>query len=331
MLAAKQHHVTLNDLMVRDWFLATGDFRTRNYPDDANGWLRLAVPMNLRGPNHEGIPAANVVSMVFLDRRPSELADREQLLGGIHREMEQIKRDRLGLAFVVSLYVARAVPWCLSLLTRADRCRATAVLTNLGTPLRQSSLPLRDGLAAVGDMVLDAVDILTPLRPHTHAAVGVLTYAGRLHIALRDDPGAIQPAQADDLVEAFMARCGCLGCPKGTCGAGPDAIGHGSVFFETRRRPNGADCIRETEVAARRWVERGFLRRRMPVERPIGIWLALPRMRPADAGNLHFRRLQRLDIRDGDLGVSLPGNQARRQAVGWVLQKERISDRFDCA
>ena len=31
---------------------------------------------------------------------------------------------------------------------------------------------------------------------------------------------------------------------------------------------------------------------------------------------------QRLVVRDGDLGVSLPGNQAMRRAVGWVLQSE---------
>jgi hypothetical protein len=171
--------------------------------------------VNLRGPDHEGIPAANIVSMVFLDRRPSELADREQLLGSIHREMDQVKRGRLGLAFVVSLAAARAAPGCLSLMTGADRCRATAVLSNLGEPLRRSSLPTRDGLASVGDMVLDAVDILTPLRPHTHAAVGALTYAGRLHIALRYDPRAIQPVEADDLVEAFMARLRASGARGG--------------------------------------------------------------------------------------------------------------------
>ena len=33
---------------------------------------------------------------------------------------------------------------------------------------------------------------------------------------------------------------------------------------------------------------------------------------------------QRLDIRDGDLGVSLPGNQAKLRAAGWVLQNERF-------
>ena len=33
---------------------------------------------------------------------------------------------------------------------------------------------------------------------------------------------------------------------------------------------------------------------------------------------------QRLDFRDGGLGVSMPGNQIERRAVGWVLQNERF-------
>ena len=32
---------------------------------------------------------------------------------------------------------------------------------------------------------------------------------------------------------------------------------------------------------------------------------------------------QRLDIRDGDLGVPLPGNQAKRRTVVWVPQNEK--------
>jgi hypothetical protein len=49
-----------------------------------------------------------------------------------------------------------------------------------------------------------------------------LTYAGRLHVALRYDPGAIRAAQADDLVEAFMARLRASGARSGT--AEPDSL-----------------------------------------------------------------------------------------------------------
>ncbi|MHB1034373.1 MAG: condensation domain-containing protein [Pirellulales bacterium] len=213
MVAAKRDRVTLNDLMVRDWFLAMGDFRSRHLPDGGNGRLRLAVPTNLRGPEDGDIPAANIVSMVFLDRRPSDLADLDRLLDGIHREMDQIKRCRLGLMFVFALATARLLPGCLSRMTRADRCLATAVLTNLGMPLRAWPLMTTERLARAGDVVLEAIDFLAPLRPHTHAAVGVLTYASRLHVALHYDPRAIRAAQADDLVEAFMTRLRASGVP----------------------------------------------------------------------------------------------------------------------
>jgi hypothetical protein len=57
-------------------------------------------------------------------------------------------------------------------------------------------------------------------------------------------------------------------------------------------------------------------------------WLALPSQFGQPVLETAFpTAFQRLDIRDGDLGVSMPGNQAKRRAVGWVLQNERISGR----
>jgi NRPS condensation-like uncharacterized protein len=206
MAAAKREHVTLNDLMVRDWFLTMGDFRARHFSNGEDGWLRLAVPLNFRGPEDGCIPAANIVSMVFLDRRRSDFVDPKSLLHSIHRKMRQIKLGRLGLTFVFALAAARALPGGLSGLTRANRCSASAVLTNLGMPLRRSPLSTTEGRVVAGDVVLEAIDVLAPLRPHTHAAVGVLTYAGRLHVALHYNPAAIPAAQADDLVATFMAR-----------------------------------------------------------------------------------------------------------------------------
>ena len=65
--------------------------------------------------------------------------------------------------------------------------------------------------------------------------------------------------------------------------------------------------------------------------RPLGLgeWLALA---PPNAAQsvletsfpIAFRRL---DIRDGDLGVSLPRYQAKQRAVGWVLRNEAFLTR----
>ena len=47
----------------------------RHPPAKGRDWLRLTVPMSLRSPADFDMPAANVVSMVFLDRRSAEMAD----------------------------------------------------------------------------------------------------------------------------------------------------------------------------------------------------------------------------------------------------------------
>ena len=88
--------------LARDWFLTVNGWKMRHFPKPSGGWLRLCVPISLRSDDHRGLPAANVVSMVFLDRRRNGLVDPEQLLRGICREMNQIKRLRLGEAFVAA-------------------------------------------------------------------------------------------------------------------------------------------------------------------------------------------------------------------------------------
>jgi hypothetical protein len=156
---------TVNDLLVRDLFLALGDWRSRHGQGTDRDWLRLSVPINLRTAADRRVPAANLVSMVFLDRRPAQFADPSRLLKGIHDEMQLIKRLHLGLTFVLSLRALRAVPGALARMTRADRCKATCVFTNLGAPLARVPLPRNNGRIAAGDVILESIDALAPLRP----------------------------------------------------------------------------------------------------------------------------------------------------------------------
>jgi hypothetical protein len=62
---------------------------------------------------------------------------------------------------------------------------------------------------------------------------------------------------------------------------------------------------------------------------PVGLWggscQATPECRSTALETQFLMAFQRFEYRDGDLGVSQPGNQAKRRAVGWVLQNERFS------
>ena len=204
--SAKALAVPLNDLLARDLFLALEDWRRQHAPGKSRDWLRLTVPINLRTPADLDMPAANVISMVFLDRRPSDMADRRQLLQGIHAEMQQIKRLGLGLTFVLSLWAVRRLPGGLPRMARKAQCSATSLLSNLGTLLADAPLPRQGDRIVLGNAVLESIDAVGPLRPYTYAAFSVFSYAGQFCITLHYDPRAFSPAGASDLLEAYV-RC----------------------------------------------------------------------------------------------------------------------------
>jgi NRPS condensation-like uncharacterized protein len=205
-LVAKTAGVTVNDLFIRDLFLAIGRWLSRHQQGDPRRWLRLSIPMNMRTVADRRLPAANVVAMVFLDRQLREFADSQQLLAGVHDEMQLIKRLDLGLTFANSLRLFSALPGGIELMVPTNKCQATMVLTNLGAPLDKSSLPTRDGRLVVGKAILEGIEILAPIRPYSNAAIALFEYADKLGITLHYDSRRITPDQARDLLNGYVRQ-----------------------------------------------------------------------------------------------------------------------------
>jgi len=204
--AAKSRQVTVNDLLARDLFLAIGSWRdNRNIGGDQD-WLRFSIPMNLRTAADERMPMANSVSMVFLDRQPGSFSDHGRLLTSVHEQMEQIKRLQLRYAFIFYLAVSRLVPGGLSQSTAADKCQSTSCLSNLGPVFAHTPLPRDDGRIVSGNVVLENVDYVIPLRPHLHAAFCVYTYAGRLRVLMHCDPRAMPDEHSGKLLETYIRQ-----------------------------------------------------------------------------------------------------------------------------
>lgn len=208
---ARELKTTVNNVLIRDLFLALGDFRLRRQLGHDRDWLRLSIPMNLRSGSDETQSAANVVSMIFLDRRPHEFSDRKTLLAGIDAEMNLIKRNQLGFTFPLSLRFTRSLPGAISRMRRMSKkevCRGTAVLSNLVRPFTDAPLPRRDGRLVAGGLTLERIEFLPPVRPHTLAAFGVLTYAERLNVALHFDPRGLTEQDASELLRNVVNRVG---------------------------------------------------------------------------------------------------------------------------
>ncbi|MDH3718959.1 MAG: hypothetical protein OES79_12640, partial [Planctomycetota bacterium] len=209
LAAARDAGTTVNNLLVRDLFLALGDFRLRRQLSDDHQWLRLSIPVNLRSQDDERLSAANVVSMIFLDRRPFEFGNELALLKGIDHEMRRIKKNQLGLTFPLSLRFTRSLPGSISRMRRMSKkeiCRGTAVLSNLVRPFIDAPLHRCDGKINAGGMILERIEFLPPVRPYTLAAFGALTYADRLHLALHFDQRGLATTEATELLKDFIGH-----------------------------------------------------------------------------------------------------------------------------
>jgi hypothetical protein len=206
LATSKGQGVTVNDLLVRDLFLAVGTWRKKWHLGSDRDWLRFSIPINLRTSADGQMPMSNSVSSVFLDRRGDDFYDTDRLLAGIHRQMGLIKRLRLQYTFILSLGVSRWLPGGIARGTQADRCPLTSWVSNLGNVLSQTPLPRRDDRIIAGNVVLESVDYVIPLRPHVHAAFCVYTYAGRLRVLMHFDPRAIDDDKARELLDTYLQQ-----------------------------------------------------------------------------------------------------------------------------
>ena len=203
--AAADAKATLNDRLLCDFFVAVEEFRSRHRASAAGDWIRFSVPISLRQVADCRMPAANVVSMVFLDRTPAQIADPCRPPGGVHAEMDLIRRRQLGLSSCCRSGPCDAAGR-VGEVDRPERCQATCVLSNLGRFMADSPLPRQDGKIVAGNVLLEGVEIFTPVRDGTAVTVAVVFYGGELHICMQYDAARVTEAQADDLMATYLRR-----------------------------------------------------------------------------------------------------------------------------
>jgi hypothetical protein len=206
LATARRLECTLNDLLLCDLFLGLSRWNARYSTNGRRDVLRIMVPTNLRTEGDSVMPAANVVSMAFLDRRAGKISSREALLRGVSWEMNVVKKGRLGLTMIHFLGMLSKCPGGLEKVLLADRCLATSVLSNLGDPTQDVDLPRRDGRLVVGDMVLKRIEAYPPVRPATHATFGITTHAGELTVALHFDRRRFSRHAGDELLGEFLRQ-----------------------------------------------------------------------------------------------------------------------------
>jgi len=199
--AAKNLGVTLNDLMLRDTFLAMDRWNKRHAPATAGKLLRIMIPFSLRSPDDEIMPATNIVAMVNLDRMLAVYRNPKWLLKTIRWEMNFLKHFRFAIAFVRCCELIGKIPGGLRYLANPNRCFATAVFSNLGKLFYNCPLVRTDGKLVAGNLSLDHVESAPPVRPYTAAGITSLSYNGALTVVMNYDRYHFTPETAGEFME----------------------------------------------------------------------------------------------------------------------------------
>ena len=187
---ASAQGVTLNDLLLRDLFLTLDRWQGKRLSWFRPRRLRIMMPTELRGTEDYAMPAANMVAYTFLACAVGDVRRPNELLRTIRDKTALIKHERSGTLFMDMIYAASQVRWLLPFVLRRKLCMASAILSNVADPSRRftARLPRKAGRIVAGNLVLEEITGVPPLRPGTRATFSISQYDRRLTISLRCDP-----------------------------------------------------------------------------------------------------------------------------------------------
>lgn len=205
---ANREGVHLNDLCLLEMFLTLHDWNRQHGGLKQDEWLRIGMPVNMRTPDLAGLPACNMVSFMFLPRRPADCDDERELLVSIRDQTRRTLKERLGNWFLAIMRFARRVPGLLPLILKRRRSLATAILANVGEVEKHlgAAFPERDGKLAAGDVLLERIEGVAPVREATRMSVSLGIQSGELVVNMNCDPSCFSRHDAEQLLARFTDR-----------------------------------------------------------------------------------------------------------------------------
>lgn len=205
---AAREGVKVNDLLLRD-LLLTASHWNRTEEQNRHGWFRIVMPTALMGKLDAAMPAANSLGFSFITEPARLTAEPEQLLKAVATSTASIRKEQLGALFTDVLRHAGRIPGCIPLGARCFRRFSTLVLSNLGNPSRRfrARFPSDDaGRLIAGNLKIESIIGVPPIRHGTRAALGLFAYAGKLDITLNADPRWFSAKTAKSFLHLYLER-----------------------------------------------------------------------------------------------------------------------------
>lgn len=222
--AAKQYNSSINDLLVSElmllchrWNESIEVSRTRRF-SFKQPTMCVLVPTSLRGPSDGELPCCNVVSYVFMARELSLMDQPDELLRTIRDEMQLVHKHQAGWMFVQAIEALQRLPGMLRLIMLQTRnsCMSTTVLSHTGNLLNAigSRLPRQGKSIKMGNLLVEDVCGVPPIRKGTAAAFSTVMINGCLSISLRCCPERFSDSDTKQLLEIFAEQLKLTASPR---------------------------------------------------------------------------------------------------------------------
>jgi hypothetical protein len=203
---------TFNDIAVAAILKMVVDWNEKqslpNYPgtQSKSQRLRVMIPVDLRSIQDMRMPAANRLGFGFVVADSKTCDDRQMLIARVFEQTKALRQFGLGWDFPEIFNFVSRMPKLAKWITRIPLNGATAVVTNLGdlTRRHRRQLAAMDDLyPRCGDLKLEAVFCVPPLRPKTLMGIGLCRCGETLAIGMILDGSRFSEDDAKELLEAY--------------------------------------------------------------------------------------------------------------------------------
>jgi len=204
---------TFNDLavaavlkLVHDWNQRLSIPKNSGKPLKAQR-LRVMIPVDLRSIQDMRMPAANRLGFGFVVADSQTCSDRQTLIKRVYEQTKALRQFGLGWDFPEIFNSLSRIPMLAKWIPRIPLNGATAVVTNLGDltrRYRRQLAAMEDLYPRCGDLKLEAVFCVPPLRPKTLMGIGLCRCGDTLAIGLILDGHRFSETDANELLKCYV-------------------------------------------------------------------------------------------------------------------------------
>ncbi|MEM7477016.1 MAG: hypothetical protein AAF483_18690, partial [Planctomycetota bacterium] len=205
-LKAQDRGQTINEMLLENLFVALAKWNQKYGFENPEGDIAVNMPLDLREPGQSTFSATNMVTTTLLRRTVSEIEDRDRLEQTLREELAKLKHGRFESPLIRYLITISKTIEEMAVEIGGDRCLATVTFSNTGDPTKRflTQLPKVKGRVKAGNLVLEDINGVSPLRINTRMAISLFSYQRRLRLCMRTDSAYLSDQASQEFLDSWV-------------------------------------------------------------------------------------------------------------------------------